>query len=89
MVFKRGHNVPPWLQELKKKSLAWIGLSCHNFPDFFQIMEVCTKNLVLAEKVIFPPFILFFEDFAEFAKFLLPFVFKNMKEEHAISHLHA
>ena len=25
MVFKRGHNVPPWPQELKK-SLAWIGL---------------------------------------------------------------
>ena len=26
MVFKRGHNVPPWPQELKK-SLAWIGLT--------------------------------------------------------------
>ena len=24
-VLKRGHNVPPWPQELKKKSLAWIG----------------------------------------------------------------
>ena len=26
MVFKWGHNVPPWPQE-RKKSLAWIGLN--------------------------------------------------------------
>ena len=33
MVFKRGHNVPPWLQELKK-SLAWIGLKAIDRKSF-------------------------------------------------------
>ena len=31
--FQKGHNVPPWLQELQK-SLAWIGL---NFLEYYDI----------------------------------------------------